>query len=80
MDPVASNGMTPRRARLAKIAAISVLRSYGKDRAIRRVRDMGDGVRDLNDGNRDFYARIEELVREGIEHDTIDGESLSWRR
>lgn len=80
MDPVAGNGMTPRRAQLAKIAAISVLRSYGKGMAIRRVRNMGDGVRDLNQGNKAFYARIEELVIEGIEHDTIDGERLTWRR
>ena len=80
MDPVAGNGMTPRRSQLAKVAAMSVLRSYGKDMAIRRVRDMGDGVRDLNKGQRAFYARIEELVTEGIEHNTIDGERITWRR
>lgn len=80
MDPVAGNGMTPRRAQLAKVAAMSVLRSYGKDMAIRRVRDMGDGVRDLNKGQQAFYARIEELVTEGIEHNTIDGERITWRR
>lgn len=80
MDPVAGNGMTPKRAQMARLAAISVLRSYGKDLAIRRVRDMGDGVRSLNQGNEAFYARIEELVREGIEHDTIDGERVEWWR
>lgn len=80
MDPVASSGMTPKRMEMAKVAAMSVLRSYGKNRAVRRARDMGEGVRDLNSGNKAFYARIEELVQEGIKHDTIDGERMSWRR
>ena len=80
MDPVASRGMTPKREQQARLAAISVLRSYGKARAPRRARDMGKGVRELNPGNRAFFSRIEALVLEGIEHDTIDGERMSWRR
>ena len=80
MDPVAGNGMTPTRMRQARLTAISVLRSYGRGAAIRRVRDMGNGVRNLNSGNRAFYSRIEELVQEGIDHGTIDGERMIWRR
>lgn len=72
--------MTPQREQQARLAAISVLRSYGKAGAVRRARDMGAGVRDLNSGNRAFFSKIEELVREGIEHDTIDGERVTWRR
>ena len=80
MDPVASKGMTPHRERIVRLTAISVLRSYGKQGALRRVRDMGDGVRDLNPGNRDHYAMLETLVREGVEHGTVEGKRISWRR
>ena len=80
MDPVAGKGMTPERERMAKLTARSVLRSYGKGSAIRRVRDMGVGVRNLNQGNRDFYAKVERFVQEGIDHGTIDGENVAWRR
>ena len=80
MDPVASRGMTTKREQQARLAAISVLRSYGKAGAIRRAKDMGEGVRDLNPGNKAFFSKIETLIREGIDHDTIDGERMIWRR
>ena len=80
MDPIANQGLTERRSRLAKIAAISALRTYGKKKAVRRVLDMGHKVRDMNEGNRAFYARIEALVREGIKNNTMDGERVTWRK
>ncbi len=80
MDLVANQGMTEKRSRLAKIAALSALRTYGKKKAVRRVLDMGRAVRNMNEGNRAFYARIEALVREGIDSNTMDGERITWRR
>ncbi|MCP4201165.1 MAG: hypothetical protein GY769_04445 [bacterium] len=68
------------RMRMAKLTAISVLRSYSRDGALRRVREMGEGVRNLNPENKAFYERVEALVQEAKKSQTMDGEHVTWGR
>lgn len=71
--------MTPDRERQAKLNAASILRTYGPDKAVRRANEIAAGIRDLSPGNKAFYQRVEDYVREGVEHGTVDGKKISWR-
>lgn len=71
--------MTPERVKQAKLTAISILRAYGRAKAIRRSKEMASGTRNLSNGNRLFYDRVGKLVEEGVTHGTVDGERMVWR-
>lgn len=71
--------MTPEREKQAKLTARSILRAYGPMRARRRVHEISAGARELSDGNRQFYDRVSELVKEGVENGMVDGQRILCR-
>lgn len=80
MDPrIARETMTDERRRQAKLTAKSILKAYGRDKAVRRANEIATGTRNLSNGNKLFYDRVSELVKEGVEHGTVDGEKVAWR-
>lgn len=80
MDPrIARETMTDERRVQAKLTAISILKAYGKGRAVRRGKEIATGTRNLSNGNKLFYDRVSELVKEGVEDGTVDGEKVVWR-
>lgn len=77
MDPrIERKGMTPQRMVQARLTATSILRSYGRRKAIRRAEEISAGTRNLSEGNKQFYDRVSKLVREGVEHGTVEGKEL----
>lgn len=73
------DGLTPARKKQADLTARSILKAYGKNKAMRRAEEISSGMGRLSEDNRLFCEMVSRLVREGVDHGTVNGKTILWR-